>query len=214
MKKRAPVLLLLASLLPSAAPAEDEVRFGRLFMEPGTRRQLDESRKQNSSAHPLPVTEEVEETAITALKVDGVLMRRDGSTEVWVNGVRSDSQLSVRRAGGNRFRVSVPGGGEVILKPGQIYSFETRRVLEGYEADKELTDEPKPDPVADAPQKPQASVIVKTGPATPPQAGTANPPAAGTAPKFDEEELAADQDFRIKLLEERLEKLEQGKGEN
>lgn len=208
MKIRALILLSLASLPFAAAYAEDEVRFGRLFTEPGTRKQLDESRKQSYSAQPLPEAEDVEEAAITTLKVDGVLMRRDGSTEVWVNGVRGDSQLTVQRAGRDRFRVSVPGGGEVILKPGQIYSFESRRVLEGYEADKELASEPEAGPEAAAPQQPaQASVIVKAEPMKAPEAGAATPP-ADPAAEFDEAELV-EQDFRIKLLEERMEKLEQ-----
>lgn len=213
MQTRALILLSLASLLPAPACAEDEVRFGRLFTEPGTRRQLDESRQQSSSAQSLPAVEEdLEEIAITTLKVDGVLMRRDGSTEVWVNGVRGDSQLTVQRAGRDRFRVSLPGGGEVILKPGQVYSFESRRVLEGYEADKETTPEPEQAPEAVAAQQPaQASVIVKTGPVKTAEAKAPNPP-ADPPEQFDETELV-DQDFRIKLLEERMEKLEQDKSD-
>lgn len=217
MKTRALILLSLASLPFAPAYAEDEVRFGRLFTEPGTREQLDESRKQSSSAQPLPEAEDVEDAAITTLKVDGVLMRRDGSTEVWVNGVRDDSQLKVQRAGRDRFRVSVPGGGEVILKPGQIYSFESRRVLEGYEADKELASEPATASQAAATQQPaQSSVIVKTAPPMKaPEAKAATPPAthrADPAAEFDETELV-EQDFRIKLLEERMEKLEQDKSD-
>jgi hypothetical protein len=203
-------LLALASLPPRPAPAEEDARFGRLFMEPNTRRQLDESRKQNSSAQPLPAAQEIEEDApLTALKVDGVLMRGDGSTEVWINGVRGDSRLTVRRAGGNRFRVSVPGGGEVTMKPGQVYSFESRRVLEGYEAAREAATA-EPDRQTAAPQKPaQAPLVVRSGPAPVPETN----PETDRAAKFDEAELA-EQDFRIRLQEEQMEKLEQGSGAN
>ena len=197
MKTFAPNLIFILSLLPGVALAEDEVRFGRLFMEPATREQLDESRKQNSSAQQLPATQDIDEAAVTALKMDGVVMRRDGSTEVWVNGVRSDSRLPVRRTSGERFQVSVPGGGEITLKPGQIYSFETRRVIEGYEAAKEMvaegkTAEPKTtsEPSSTAPQA--------AGQAAPLQNGAAEP----QQEKFDESELAK-QDFRIKLEQEK-----------
>jgi hypothetical protein len=207
MYKRALILLLLAlaSLPPRPAPAEEDARFGRLFMEPNTRRQLDESRKQNSSAQPLPAESEIEEDApLTALKVDGVLMRGDGSTEVWVNGVRGDSRLTVRRAGGNRFRVSVPGAGEVTMKPGQVYSFESRRVLEGYEAAREAA-AAEPDHQTATPQKPaQAPLVVKSEPATAPEIKTPNTE-TDRAAEFDEAELAG-QDFRIRLQEERMEK--------
>ena len=130
------ILLCLACLFPAAALADDdEARFGRLFTESKTRQQLDVSRKQNSLQQLPVIEEEVEEDpAVTALKLDGMIMRRDGSTEVWVNGVSTqDSQRQgIMNSGGNNLRVAVPGG-EVILKPGQVYSFESRRVLEGFE---------------------------------------------------------------------------------
>ncbi|HEX5057182.1 MAG TPA: hypothetical protein VFX02_11885 [Gammaproteobacteria bacterium] len=216
MKTLAPKLILILSLLPALAPAEDEEHIGRLFMEPGTRQQLDESRKQNSSAQQLPVTEDIDEAAMTSLKVDGVVMRHDGSTEVWINGVRSNSQLAVRRAGGNRFQVSVPGGGEITLKPGQIYSFEMQRVIEGYEADKELAKgQPAETDIKEAaPQTAtQAAAASKTAAATgqATETKTADPANGAKEEQFNEAELV-DQDVRIKLMEEGNEQPEQGDG--
>ncbi len=182
------ILLCIASLLPAWAVAEDDdVHFGRLFTEPKTRDNLDESRKQNSSEH-LPMADEMEEdAAVTVLKMDGVILRRDGSAEVWINGVRSDSPQAVRRSTGNRFEVALPGGGEVVLKPGQVYSLENRRVIEGYEVEKLLAAERKA-------SEPEAGAETK---ATEPAA--AKPEAAKEQPtEFDESELAK-QDFGIKL---------------
>jgi hypothetical protein len=197
MKALALNLVFTLSLLPAVALAEEDIRIGRLFMEPSTRQQLDESRKQNSSAQQLPATEDNNEAAVTSLKMDGVVMRRDGSTEVWVNGVRSGSQLAVRRTSGDRFQVSVPGGGEITLKPGQIYSFEMRRVIEGYEAEKELVTEGKTAESKTA-AEPEAAAPQPAGQAAPPQGEVAKP----QQEEFDESKLAK-QDFRIKLEQEK-----------
>jgi hypothetical protein len=202
MIQRALLLLSITGLLPAALHADDEVRFGRLFMEPKTREQLDESRQQNADSRQLPADEAPEDAEISTLRIDGVLLRRDGSTEIWVNGQRGDSpQLAVRRAAGNRFRVVLPGGGEVTLKPGQVYSFESRRVLEGYEAARELAAERKP--AEEVAQLPVAAGIV------PAQAQ----PAAGqpAAPAFNEAELA-EQDVHIQLQEEHNPSRQQGNG--
>jgi hypothetical protein len=190
-------LLCILSLLPPVVMAEDEVHIGRLFMDPGTRQQLDESRKQNSSAQQLPATQDMDKAAVTALKVDGVVMRSNGSTEIWVNGVRSDSQLAVRRTRGDSFQVSVPGGGEVTLKPGQIYSFETRRVMEGYEAEKELVDQGKTTETKTT-EEPAPVASQTSSQSAPPQ----DEGAKSQQEKFDESELAK-QDFRIKLEQEK-----------
>jgi hypothetical protein len=192
MMRCAHLLLCIASLLPAMAMAEDEdVRFGRLFTEPKTRENLDESRKQNTSEE-LPVAEEMEEdVAVTTLKMNGVIMRRDGSAEVWINGVRSDSsRQTIRRSGGNRFQVALPGGGEVTLKPGQVYSLESRSVIEGYEAEKLLAAERKVEAqAADEAASATEPTSAKPAPAKDPSAG------------FDESELAK-QDIGIKLEQE------------
>lgn len=194
-KKLLTILICSANLLPAEVLADDEVRFGRLFTEPKTRQQLDESRKHNSSKD-IPVAEEEEENALTSLKMDGVIVRRDGSTEVWINGTRSESpQLDVRRSGGNQFQVAVPGGGEVTLKPGQIYLFESRRVLEGYEAAKEqATDEKK---IAEVIEQFSATAEMAGSTSASETKKTDKAGAAG-ASQFNESELV-EQDFPIKL---------------
>jgi hypothetical protein len=201
MPKYLTILLCVGSLFPAAAPAEDNPRFGRLFTETKTRQQLDASRKQNSSER-LPVIEEEmeEDSAVTALKVDGMIMRRDGSTEVWVNGnnTRKDSaqsQQGISHAGGSGVRVPVPGG-EVTLKPGQVYSFESRRVLEGYEAVKELAAERKPE--EDAIQETIKNFSAANTTTTAPQARTSDQTAADQGAQFDESQLGK-QDSTIKL---------------
>jgi hypothetical protein len=196
------ILLCSGCLFPVAAPAEDDPRFGRLFTESKTRQQLDASRKQNSSERLPVIEEEVEEDqAVTALKVDGMIMRRDGSTEVWVNGsnTRSDSAPSlqgIRHVGGNSLQVPVPGG-EVSLKPGQVYSFESRRVLEGYEAAKELAAERQPEEAAIQETTQNFSPAGNTA-TTAPQARTSDQTAADKRAQFDESELGT-QDSTIKL---------------
>jgi hypothetical protein len=203
MKKHAAkylmILLCGASLLAVAAPENDEARFGRLFTESKTRQQLDASRKQNSSQQLPVIEEEVEEdTGVTALKVDGMIKRRDGSTEVWVNGISTQNspRQGVMNSGGNSLRVAVPGG-EVTLKPGQVYSFESRRVLEGYEAAKELAAERKTDEAAIQETTQNFSAAGNTATTTP-QAGTSEQTPADKGAQFDEAELGK-QDSTIKL---------------
>jgi hypothetical protein len=190
-------LLYTASLLPSAAAAEDQPGFGRLFTESKTRQQLDASRKQNSSER-LPVVEEEveEEEGVTALKVDGMIMRNDGSSEVWVNGIstRNSPRQGILQ-GGNSLRVAVPGG-EVTLKPGQVYSLESRRVLEGYEAAKELEAERKPEEAAV--QETIQNFATAGNTATTPQDKTSDQTTADKGAQFDESELGK-QDSTIKL---------------
>jgi hypothetical protein len=195
------LLLCGGCLFPAAAPAEEDPRFGRLFTESKTRQQLDASRKQNSSQQLPVIEEEVEEdTGVTALKVDGMIMRRDGSTEVWVNGSNTrdsslPSQQGIRHAGGSNLRLPVPGG-EVTLKPGQVYSLESRRVLEGYEAAKELAAERKPEEAAI--QETIQNFSAANTKTTAPQARTSDQTAADKGTQFDESKLGT-QDSTIEL---------------
>jgi hypothetical protein len=206
MKRIFPALLLLAVNLPAFA-ADEPIKLGRLFTDPKTRAELDQARNQYSAERleMLANQQELEENVPAEVRMDGVVIRNDGSTEAWVNGSstlkgggRSGQELlnRPRPAGGNRYRVTLPGGEEVVLKPGQVYSLEAQRVLEGYEAGKEL--ELEPVEPAEAEQNAEAPKV----------AGNAAAATATAGAEFDESKLA-NQDSRIKLLEERLEKLEQ-----
>ncbi|HEY3487942.1 MAG TPA: hypothetical protein VGL10_07740, partial [Gammaproteobacteria bacterium] len=143
------ILICLVGMGCNNVLADDPFAFGRLFIEPSIRNQMDESRKQYSSQqlNLLDMEEIEEENAPTAVRMDGMIMRRDGSTEVWINGVNparnnyQETRQTPNHAGGDRFQITVPGGAQVTLKPGQVYSLESRRVVEGYEADKELEPE-------------------------------------------------------------------------
>ncbi len=189
-----------ANLLSAAASADEGGGFGRLFTESKTRQQLDASRKQNSSQQQLPAVEEEmeDDTAVTALKLDGMIMRRDGSTEAWINGssTQDSPRQGIMNSSGNSLRVAVPGG-EVTLKPGQVYSFESRRVLEGYEAAKELAAERKPDETAiQETIETFNNVANMMKPA--PQAKAPDQTTADEGSQFDESELGK-QDSTIKL---------------
>jgi hypothetical protein len=212
MKSISPALLLLLTINSPAFAAEEAIKLERLFTDRKTRAELDQARNQYSAERLeiLANQQELEENVPAEVRMDGVVIRSNGSTEAWINGsstLKGTGQELLNRprsAGGNRFRVTLPGGEEVVLKPGQVYSLERQRVLEGYEAGKEF----EPELIEEA---------VDTGTAENPQtaapasaaAGEKPPAAAATAgAEFDESQLATP-DSRIKLLEERLQKLEQ-----
>jgi hypothetical protein len=205
MKSISPALLLLLTINSPAFAADEAIKLERLFTDRKTRAELDQARNQYSAERLeiLANQQELDENLPAEVRMDGVVIRSNGTTEAWVNGsstLKGAGQELLNRprsAGGNRFRVTLPGGEEVVLKPGQVYSLERQRVLEGYEAGKEFDPELAEEPVeTDTPKNSQTAAPV-TGEKLP-----------AAAAEFDESQLAT-QDSRIKLLEERLQKLEQ-----
>jgi hypothetical protein len=183
--------------------AQGAEEFDRLFTSRATRKQLNQAREQYSSlvqGHDVE-TGEFEEKIFPEIHVKGLIVRNDGSSEIWVNDSNTlgksrasrDLQSGARRIDGQRIRVTLSDGETVTLKPGQIYTPDSQQVLEAYQ----LYLPP-----------PQESVPVENEPAPESQEPETDGAAeTGKDEEFDESVLA-ETDTKIKLLEERIQKLE------
>lgn len=200
-------IFLTCSLI--AGPVVSETGFDRFFTDRRTRMQLDQAREQHSFISPRGNTpiNNTEELVLPDVKFDGMIIRDDGSADIWINSTGSSQEeglgdrveRSATRAKDGSVRVTLPTGKTVTLKPGQVYSMESERVREVYEGDR-----PAPPPGReDSNEEPAA-------PETANNSQSENEPEVA----FDESALAEDQDTKIKLLEERVQKLEQVRAEN
>lgn len=203
-----PLIILLPAVFlsmgfPALLPAAGGADFDRFFTAKKTRMQLDQAREQYKFISPRGNNASIEESqqlVLPDVKVDGMIIRRDGSTQVWVNSAVSANsgdlgnkvERSARRTKDGRVRLTLPSGEIVNLKPGQVYSMETERVREAYE---EIHEEPVAE--NENQQKPENGEVPEKTQSEDKQAAA-----------FDEAALAKDQDAKIKLLEERVHKLE------
>lgn len=203
--KGCPLMRLLPALLllgyPVISLTAGDIEFDRFFTDKKTRMQLDQAREQYRYISPRGNTsaEESQELVLPEVKVDGMIIRGDGSTEVWVNstasgrdGLGDNVERSAKRTKDGHVRLTLPSGKTVNLKPGQIYSMETERVREVYE---------------EAQDKSSADDKVESEPESRKVSGNDQPGDKKEA-AFNEATLAKDQDAKIKLLEERVQKLE------
>jgi hypothetical protein len=203
MKQRLP-LLLFAAIYCATIPvfAQNAEEFDRFFTSRATRKQLNQTREQYSSlvqGHDVE-SGEFEERIFPEIHVKGLIVRNDGSSEIWVNDSNTigknrasrDLQSGTRRVDGQRIRITLSDGETVTLKPGQIYTPDSQQVLEAYQ----LYLPP-----------PQESVPVENE--TAPESKEPETDSAETDKdeEFDESVLA-ETDTKIKLLEERIQKLE------
>jgi hypothetical protein len=202
--KRRILLFLFAALCCTTiqALAQDAEEFDRFFTSRATRKQLNQTREQYSSlvqGHDVE-TGEFEEKIFPEIHVKGLIVRNDGSSEIWVNDSNTfgksrasrDLQSGTRRIDGQKIRVTLSDGKTVMLKPGQIYTPDSQQVLEAYQ----LYLPP-----------PQESVPAENE--TAPESKEFETDSAETDQdeEFDES-ILAETDTKIKLLEERIQKLE------
>lgn len=193
------VWLATAPLLP--ATADDGTDFDRFFTTAAVRTQLNQAREQYTAIGPVNDEDEDtdQQTLFPEVKVKGMIVRSDGSSEIWLNGastvgndnISREIRTLTERVGGERVRVTLPDGKAVTLKPGQLYSPDDQRVLEIYQTSTPVQPEPVKDETAEAVEPVED---VDNG--------------ADKVEEFDES-ILAETHTRIKLLEERLEKLEQ-----
>lgn len=204
-----PLIRLLSVLLllgcPVISSAAEGMEFGRFFTDEKTRMQLDQAREQYKFISPRgnASPEESQELVLPEVKVDGVIVRGDGSTEVWVNSTVSGRdelgnqvERNARRTKDGRVRLTLPSGKTVDLKPGQVYSMETERVREVYEEVQEA-------PPAENKNEAEPERRKVTG---------KNQSGGGREATFNEAALGKDQNAKINLLEERVQKLEHSSG--
>lgn len=196
------LLFAAACCAGMSAFAQDAEEFDRLFTSRATRKQLNQAREQYSSlvqGHDVE-TGEFEEKIFPEIHVKGLVVRNDGSSEIWVNDNNTfgksrasrDLQSGARRIDGQRIRVTLSDGETVTLKPGQVYTPDSQQVLEAYQLY--------------LPQ-PQEGIPVENE--TAPEIEESETDSAETEKDegFDES-ILAETDTKIKLLEERIQKLE------
>jgi hypothetical protein len=136
------LLLVVAGVMPVRG-----AELGRLFLRPEERAALQLRREQS----PIAASDDVPAvTAVTAsdaeapravapVIVNGVVLRRNGSGTVWVNGVNDYDgdparlPAAVRPLPGGRVRIRIDAPQrEIELRPGQVYDPESDRIHDSF----------------------------------------------------------------------------------
>lgn len=163
--------------------------FDRIFSNRNTRESLSEARAKFNLNADIPVEDE-EIYQQRNLRVNGVVISGSGQKQIWVNnndtptsmGPVDAAQIDTSVASLPKVALTISGGSRVVLKPGEVYSLETGAVREVYQQQQfeevPIVTEPEEETEAE-----EEDVV------------------------FDESKLA-EQDTRIRLLEEQLEKIQ------
>ena len=125
------LLVALACLQPCAGGADE---LGRLFLTPAERAELEALRQVQAAARLAPVqpdaaaepaAPERDQAPPAAVRFDGIVMRSDGNSTLWINGQNSydgrvpELPVTLRPGAPARLEVQPDGAGTVVLKPGQ-----------------------------------------------------------------------------------------------
>lgn len=182
--------------------------FDRFFTDKKTRMQLDQAREQHSLISPRggAAVNQAEELVLPDVRLDGMIIRNDGSAKVWINSTGSIHEETLgdkvehnaHRAKDGSIRITLPSGKTVKLKPGQVYSMETERVSEAYEE----THKPPVTENHDEDNTETFDTAENTQLDKQPEVG------------LNEATLVDDPDAKINLLEGRGQRLEQERTEN
>ena len=134
-KLKNPVILLALLLISEHAISEDEVEeLGRLFVDVEQREKLEAVRRGTYE-------KEVEqESRVSNVRINGVMMRSDGENVVWINGESTLEGEPVKGvkvnpddADSETYDVQVQiDGKRVKLKPGQNWSEGTGTIKDNY----------------------------------------------------------------------------------
>jgi hypothetical protein len=142
---RRSLLLSLSTLaLLPAAPAQAEVTLGRLFATPAERATMDASRGARATllpnsqgvaptpgmaGGPAPMAQDTGAPAPAApppeLTMTGTLRSSDNRSVVFLNGLPQPGLKA-----GAKVLVTMPSGQKILLKPGQRYDLNERRIKE------------------------------------------------------------------------------------
>ena len=123
------------TFLPCVAAAEYEVEgLGRLFIDPVQREKLEAVRRGTYKA------ETEQESRVSNVRVNGIMIRSDGDNVVWINGESTLGGISSEGIRVNpdatdarSYRVPVRIDGKVVgIKPGQNWSEGTGTVKDNY----------------------------------------------------------------------------------
>ena len=128
-------MIFTVYMLPQAAMSQDEVDgLGRLFIDSEQREKLEAVRRGTYQA-------EIEkESRVSNVSVDGLVIRSDGESVIWINGENTLDGNSVKgisvypgTADKETYKVQVNiDGKRVRLKPGQNWSEGTGTVKDDY----------------------------------------------------------------------------------
>lgn len=99
-----PCAFLLAASLPAAAQ-----ELGRLFFTPERRQALDRQREFKPDIPEPRESEKIE--ADPVLTIDGVVIRGDGKSTIWIDGIAQDGGGAVIPSRANPGRITVYGEG-------------------------------------------------------------------------------------------------------
>ena len=128
------LIMLPLLLLPEYAVSEDGIEgLGRLFVDVGQREKLEAVRRGTYN-------EEVEESRVSNVRLNGVMMRSDGENVVWINGESTLNGEPIKgikvnpgSANNETYDVQVKiDGKHVNLKPGQNWSEGTGTIKDNY----------------------------------------------------------------------------------
>ena len=129
------VILLALLLISEYAISEDEVEeLGRLFVDVEQREKLEAVRRGTYE-------KEVEqETRVSNVRINGVMMRSDGENVVWINGENTldgepvkGVKVNPETADSETYNIQVLiDGKRVKLKPGQNWSEGTGTIKDNY----------------------------------------------------------------------------------
>ena len=128
---------MLISLVLAPVPSVSQEQLsdlGRLFTDPAQRERLEAVR------HGAYVVEKETKDEVTTVTVNGVMMRGDGETVIWVNGkstLEKDPLKGVKVLAGSanreNFKVPVMVDGKFLtIKPGQVWSDGSGDIKDNY----------------------------------------------------------------------------------
>ena len=127
-------LFLLMPLSTASAVDYSEVMLGKVFTTPTERQSIDNSKRDDVPQ------ESVRRVAPTNVKINGVVIRSNGSNTAWVNGKQSSGnrttggvKVLTRSLSNKDYKIPVlVDGKSVKIKPGQSWSEETGTVVDNY----------------------------------------------------------------------------------
>lgn len=144
------IAIALLTLLPALSRAEDDL--GQLFSSGVERARIDEARRLSRLPPPPPAPEP--EAVIEApapppppppparqqFSLDGLVLRSQGPSTVWVNGESSTggpllgaaARIAAPARPGDPVRIDAEGGSILLLRPGQFADTELLRPSEAY----------------------------------------------------------------------------------
>ena len=135
LEHRRSILFVVLLFISKTAMSADEVEgLGRLFIDPEQREKLESVRRGTYNA------EIEQESRVSNVRVNGVMIRGDGENVVWINGKSTLDGAPVKgvnvnpdNADSETYKVQVMiDGKRVNIKPGQNWSERTGTIKDSY----------------------------------------------------------------------------------